>query len=169
MLAILTFAWHHVQNPWWDLTPDIKVLINTVQDKDGYEGTDEYVPIDGDAYEVDQNARKATLDGPGRADIRIISWDAEAKTFNAVVSEPTKLVLKLFNYPAWRVEVNAHVVTAETHEKTGQMIVPVEAGPNEVRVWFVKTWDRVLGGWVSLLFTLLIAAFLYRKKQTGYS
>jgi hypothetical protein len=35
-------------------------------------------------------------------------------------------------------------------------MVPVEAGPNRVKITFVRTWDRVVGGWVSLVTALLV-------------
>jgi hypothetical protein len=157
MLALLAFVWQRVQTPWWDLTPDVKVLLNAVQDGDGYEGTDEYVPIAADPYEIHQTASKATLDGPGRAQIRLQEWTAESKRFGAQASEPTRLAVRLFNYPAWRVEVNGRAVATETRQATGQMIVPVPAGENEVRITFVRTWDRVAGDVISVL-TLLIGA-----------
>jgi hypothetical protein len=157
MLGILAFVWHRVQNPWWDLTPDIKVLINTVQDKDGYEGTDEYVPVAGDAYEISQTGRDIALDGSGSADIRILHWDAEERRFTATVTEPSHLAVRLFNYPAWRVEVNGRVVTAGTREKTGQVIVPMQAGFNEARITFIRTWDRMAGAVISVLMLLAMA------------
>jgi len=31
------------------------------------------------------------------------------------------------------------------------MLVPVEAGMNRVQITFVRTWDRRLGGWISIV------------------
>ena len=36
-----------------------------IQEGVGYEGTDEYVPLGADAYEVKQDARRVTFEGPG--------------------------------------------------------------------------------------------------------
>jgi len=36
------------------------------------------------------------------------------------------------------------------------MLVPVEAGANRVQIRFVRTWDRSLGVWISLLALILI-------------
>jgi hypothetical protein len=97
------------------------------------------------------------LDGPGRAQIRIEKWGAEEKKFSASVTEPTQLVLRLFNYPAWQVQVNGRAVSVETQEDTGQMVVPVTAGENDVQIKFVRTWDRTIGGLISVLAVLAMA------------
>jgi hypothetical protein len=122
----------------------------------GYEGTDEYTPVGADPSAVDKDARRVTVDGPARAAIRVSDWTAERKLFTAEMSAPDNLALHLFNYPAWRVEVNGQIVQAGTREGTGQMLIPVEAGANRVQITFTRTWDRKLGGWISLLALILI-------------
>jgi hypothetical protein len=167
MLAVLAFVWHRVQPPWWDTAVEIGKMHDGVVAGPGYEGSDEYVPVGADPYDVDANARRATLAGPGTAHIRVMAWDAREKRFTAEVSEPSTLVVKLFNYPAWRVEVNGRVVETGTREDTGQMIVPVRAGENEVRVVFGRTWDRRMGGVVSglTLAAILVGQFLKRERN----
>jgi hypothetical protein len=88
--------------------------------------------------------------------VNIERWAAESKIFIVAATQPAKLVLHLFNYPAWQVEVNGHRIRAESEETTGQMIIPVAAGENRVQVTFVRTWDRRLGGMVSLIALMLI-------------
>jgi hypothetical protein len=80
------------------------------------------------------------------------------------MSAPAKLALHLFNYPAWKVEVNGRVVQTGTRESTGQMLVPVEAGPNRVQITFVRTWDRKVGGWISLVTALLVMLWVVAAK-----
>ena len=67
-------------------------------------------------------------------------------------------MLKLFNYPAWIVAVNGRPVETSTLEVTGQMIVPVEAGENQVRIVFARTGDRTIGGFISLGTGILLLA-----------
>jgi hypothetical protein len=117
----------------------------------GYEGTDEYTPAGADPSAVDKDARRVTVDGPARGEIRILEWGAERKRFTAELSTADNLALHLFNYPAWRVEVNGRIVQAGTRESTGQMLVPVGAGANRVQIIFVRTWDRTLGAWISMV------------------
>src|SRR5260370_8163595 len=76
------------------------------------------------------------------------------------MSAPDNLALNLFNYPAWQIEVNGRQVQAGAREGTGQMLVPVEAGANRVQISFARTWDRSLGGWISIIALILIVAFI---------
>jgi hypothetical protein len=159
MLAVLTFGWHGVQPPWWDTSGDIAEMQDNQQHGSGYEGTDEYVPSGADPYEIKQDARRVTFAGEGRARIHVQQWDPEMKSFTAEVTEPGMLALRLFNYPAWRVEVNGRVVTTETADVTGQMLIPVRTGGNNVRIVFARTWDRTVGGVISIT-TLILLAFV---------
>jgi hypothetical protein len=70
--------------------------------------------------------------------------------------EPAQIVLRLLTYPAWRVEVDGQLVRTTTVEGTAQMVVPVHAGENLVRVRFVRTADRIAGGLLSLLGAALL-------------
>jgi hypothetical protein len=47
-------------------------------------------------------------------------------------------------------------------EGTGQMLVPVQAGMNQVQIIFTRTWDRMAGGWISLA-ALLLTILLLRR------
>jgi len=124
------------------------------------------VPIDADAYEIDARMRRATLDGPGKAQIRVLEWGAQEKRLTAQVSEPTTLAVRLFNYPAWRVEVNGRTISAETHETTGVMVVTMGTGENEVQISFSRTSDRITGELISGLALLLVTAIMLRKRHT---
>ena len=130
-----------------------------IQEGVGYEGTDEYVPLGADAYEVKQDARRVTFEGPGSAQIRVTHWDAESKQFSASLSSPGKLTLRLFNYPAWAVRVNGAPVATDSQELTGQMSIPVQAGDSRVDVTFIRTWDRTAGALISLLSILGLILF----------
>jgi hypothetical protein len=155
-LCVLAFVWQHFQPPWWDNATELRQMRDNVATGMGYEGSDEYTPVDADPSSVDKNARRVTVDGPAHAAIRVSDWTAEQKLFTAEMSAPDNLVLHLFAYPAWRVEVNGQLVQPKTREGTGQMLVPVEAGANRVQISFVRTWDRSLGVWISLLALILI-------------
>lgn len=154
-LCVLGFAWHHFQAPWWDTHADLREMQDNMATGAGYEGTDEYTPAGADPSAVDKTAQRVTVDGPAQAAIRVSDWRAERKEFTADMSAADKLALHLFNYPAWRVEVNGRRVQVETREGTGQMMVPVEAGANRVRMIFVRTWDRTVGAWISILALVL--------------
>lgn len=156
-ILLIVMAWHRIQPPWWDNAADLREMQDNMSDRIGYEGTDEYTPSGADPAGIDKNkgARNVTAAGPARAAIRLSRWDAEAKMFTAEMSAPDQLALHLFHYPAWQAEVNGRVVeTASTD--AGQMLVPVEAGMNRVQINFVRTWDRAVGGWISLLTVMAV-------------
>jgi 6-pyruvoyl-tetrahydropterin synthase related domain len=166
MLAVLAFAGHRFQMPWWDHAPEIAKLEQSIWDSGGYEGTDEYIPVEADGYEISHEARRVTFKGQGADQIHVLEWGPESKLFTAQVSSSGQLVLRLFNYPAWRVEVNGRVVTAASLDVTGQMTIPVKAGENQVRVTFSRTRDRTIGGTVSGVSALLIVGLAaFRGKQ----
>lgn len=158
MLCVLSLVWERIQPPWWDNAADLHEMQNNMAAGVGYEGTDEYTPVGADASFVDKSARRVTVVGPAHAAIRVSDWSAERKLFTAEMSSPDNLALHLFNYPAWRVEVNGRRVEAGTREGTGQMLVPVEPGANRVQITFVRTWDRWIGGWISLLAIIVVGS-----------
>jgi hypothetical protein len=65
------------------------------------------------------------------------------------------------------VEVNGRQVKAGSRQGTGQMLIPVEAGENRVQIVFIRTWDRSVGGWISLLSLLLAVVLLLRTPGTS--
>ncbi|MGA7219534.1 MAG: 6-pyruvoyl-tetrahydropterin synthase-related protein [Candidatus Sulfotelmatobacter sp.] len=165
-LCVIGFVWHYYQPPWWDTTADLREMQDNMTSGVGYEGTDEYMPAGADSSgddssRAEKNVRSVTVEGSARAAIHVQQWGAESRMFTAEMSAADNLQLHLFNYPAWRVEVNGRQVRAGTREGTGQMLVPVQAGANRVRMTFIRTWDRVVGAWISaisLVIVLLAAA-----------
>jgi hypothetical protein len=159
-VCLLALVWHHFQPPWWDTAADLREIRENVATGAGYEGTDEYTPMGAEpsSIEKDEGARRVIVEGAAHAAIRVSQWGAEHKLFTANMSAPANLGLRLFNYPAWRVEVNGNLVQAGMREGTGQMLVPVGAGENRVEITFIRTRDRAAGALTSgaaLLLTLL--------------
>ena len=73
-------------------------------------------------------------------------------------------MVRLFNYPSWRVWVNGRAVATSTNPTTGQMVIPVPAGESVIRIRFVEGWDRWLGGGISLL-AILTCFLVYRQTR----
>jgi hypothetical protein len=162
-LCVLAVGWHHYQAPWWDTQADLREMQDNMATAAGYEGADEYTPVGADPSSVDKTARLVTVDGPAHAAIRVSAWRAEQKEFSAEMSAADNLALHLFNYPAWRVEVNGQIVHAGTREGTGAMLVPVEAGTNRVQIVFVRTWDRTVGAWISIVALVFVLVSLRKS------
>jgi hypothetical protein len=169
MLAVLWVVWHRVQPPWWDKAADIQELHDFVEDGDGYEGTDEYVPIGVDASDVDKTASRVATASGRPVTVHIQSWTAESKIFATESAAPANLRLRLFNYPAWRVEINGNSVTSWPQPGSGEIVVPVGAGSNRVRVHFAQTRDRLIGGLCSVMAALLILLWQFgiRRRTTA--
>ncbi len=167
-VCAIAVAWQRVQPPWWDNAADLREMRDNMADGIGYEGTDEYTPVGADPASIDKAAWKARGEGAAHAAIRILQWNAEAKLFTAEMSAPDQLAVRLFSYPAWKVEVNERVVHTTSRAGTGQILVPVEAGMNRVQIKFSRTWDRTAGGWISSATVLLLALprLLLRRKRT---
>jgi len=162
VILLIATAWHRIQSPWWDQAADLREMQdNMASDGSGYEGTDEYTPVGAEPSAVDKDARQAVVVGGAHAAIRILRWGAESKTVTADMSAPDQLAVRLFPYPAWKVEVNGRVVETAAREGTGQMVVPVQAGMNRVQITFVRTWDRRLGGWISAVAVIAMLAWIF--------
>jgi hypothetical protein len=66
--------------------------------------------------------------------------------------------------------VNGRPVEAQTHEVTGQMIIPIEEGENQVRIKFARTPDRTVGGFISFgAGILLLAGVLFSRRDTLFT
>jgi hypothetical protein len=171
-ILVIVGAWVHVQAPWWDNAADLREMQDNMEAGIGYEGTDEYTPVGADPGSVEKEARNVTVIGPARAAIHILRWDAAAKEFTAQMSAADELALKLFPYPAWRIEVNGHQAEPIPRQATGQMLIRVQPGMNRVQIRFIRTWDRTAGAVISgLSGALLLFWFLwpttYRLSSTG--
>ena len=145
---------------WWD-SEDIPGLRRAIAHGDGFDGTDEYDPAGDDHTNIPAKSAEAmvmdTDSTPGPVSeptIDVNHWSPEDKEVSISSPEEFFLGLRVLNYPAWRVEVNGTTVKTESGEDYNQMIVPVPAGESHVRVRFTRTWDRTLGGGISLASTL---------------
>jgi hypothetical protein len=187
-IFVIVGAWNRIQAPWWDNRSDLREMRDNMEDGIGYEGVDEYTPAGIDASGIDQAGTDAASNGiddaihAGAKDrippkvsetgstgavIHIERWDAESKMFTVQTSKPDQLALRLFPYPAWRVEVNGVAVHTGVLESTSEMLVLVEAGLSRVQVTFMRTWDRAAGGWISAITAFLLLVGAARARTFG--
>ncbi|HET7207485.1 MAG TPA: 6-pyruvoyl-tetrahydropterin synthase-related protein [Terriglobales bacterium] len=167
LIGVIAGVWLRLQPPWWDTAADVAEMRDNVQSGRGYEGTDEYVPSGGDAYNVKQDAPKAMLENEGAGRVRLASWEPESKMLVVDALKPDRLILRLFNYPAWKAQVNGKAVQINSQEDTGQMVIPVPAGVDRVELKFTRTWDRTAGTAISAaaLIGMIVAWMAARKRQ----
>jgi hypothetical protein len=162
-----------VQRGWWD-TQDIPTLRAAIANGEGFDGTDEYDPAGDDHTNLPTKSSQAmvtdtdSIPGPNsRPTIHVDRWTPEEKQVSVNSREPFFLGLRLLNYPAWRAEVDGAAVTPRGGDDYNQMIVPVPAGESHVSVWFVRTWDRTLGGGLSALSAVAALGLLLTGIRRG--
>jgi hypothetical protein len=165
MLGVILVAGHKFQAPWWDTAADIEEMHDAVQGGGGYEGTDEYVPQGADPYEVNKDAPKVGFEGDKRAQAHIEQWGPESKAFTTEISAETNAVLRQFNYPAWRAEVDGKLMATRTRDITGQILIPLHPGNHKIIVVFGRTWDRTLGAVISTAGAVILVVILLRGKE----
>lgn len=168
-----------VHRAWWS-SDDLQVLRDAVANGDGFEGTDEYDPLDDDHSDLHKGAPQVALltsrsfTGLAKSEtvprISIERWASEEKIIHVENSEPAQIALRLLNYPAWRIEVNARVVQPAATRDTAQMKILIPVGDNRVRVRLVRTIDRTIGAALSAIgisALLLLRGWNKKKRMRG--
>ena len=158
-----------VRKAWWD-SDDIPVLQDAIASGQGFDGTDEYDPLSDDHTDLPAKAppvvilpAKDTQPSLAKAEIRIVRWTAEEKELTATSPRPLQVAIRLLNYPAWLVEVNGQQVTPESPDGTAQMILPLPAGRNRIKLSLRRTLDRDLGNLLSGVSALVLLAALWGR------
>ncbi len=153
-----------VQHTWWD-SDEIPSLREAIANDQGFEGTDEYDPLDDDHSNLPEKAPRVAIlpaDESGgiapRAEVRVLRWKAEERELQVSSQKPVRVALRLLDYPAWRVEVNGKAATPQHAETSGQMMLRLPAGTQHIAVKFVRTPDRILGIFVSVAGLLALLA-----------
>jgi hypothetical protein len=156
----------------------------------GTQGTDEYTPVGVDNASIQQDlplvrvlraqeddtAESAAGDNPEwrAGDPGSIAAKVEAKAWNAehwVVSLSTPEsgygVLRLMDYPSWRVSVDGRQVLGRRLRKDGLMSVPVTAGTHAIEVQWAATRDVVAGRVLSALAVLGLVGTVLLERRGG--
>jgi len=155
-----------VRSTWWN-SDDIPWMQEAIANDRGFEGTDEYDPVNDDHSNLPEKAPRVKIlpaEGPQgsapKPEVHISRWTAEEKELRVLSREPLRVGLRLLDYPAWRVELNGKAVMPQRAETNGQMILPLSAGEQRITVKFVRTPDRKLGCAVSVVALLTLLALL---------
>jgi hypothetical protein len=166
----------------------IQSILSKYRSGKGFDGTDEYEPQGAEhwivasglpdaCFSADANIKLGVADPPdstpiwrpeeGSCETTAVAQlrQAERLRIVTVAAHPGYLILRLYSYPAWRVEVNGRPVAALPQRDDGLMAVPVPQGPVNLAVAWATTADAIAGrciGAAALL--LLIALFLLERK-----
>jgi hypothetical protein len=158
----------------------------------GTEGTDEYTPVGVDNTAVQQQLplvrvlRAAEDDTADSTQAENPQWRAgdagsipakvEAKRgngehweVNLVTPEAGYAVLRLMDYPAWRVTIDGQPAPGRPLREDGLMAVPVTPGSHAIEVQWTATRDVIAGRGASAIALLALAAVggLERKSRRG--
>ena len=154
----------------------------------GTEGTDEYTPVGVDNSRVQQHlplvrvlrgpqddtADETSADNPEwrAGDPGSIAAQADAKrgngerwTVSVVTPETGYAVLRLMDYPSWRVTVDGQPVNGRPLREDGLMAVPVTAGSHVIEVQWTATRDIVAGRTISAIALLVLAVAVARERK----
>jgi hypothetical protein len=164
-------ATYMVRHTWWD-SEDVPVLLEALQNDEGFEGVDEYDPLGDDHSLLPEKSERVTVmlatpEDEARvesdAEVTVQRWTAERKEMRVTTREPSVLKLRLLDYPAWSVKVNEAVVAPEQTGETAQITLPLAAGSSHVVVHFVRTPDRTIGAVISGASILIVLLLLTRR------
>ena len=145
----------------------------------GFEGTDEYTTLGADNSAIQQGLPRVRILNAADADaadssiqpnpeyaastvtpakVTIANWNAERMSFQ--VDSPTAdfAVLRLLDYPAWRVHVNGVPVEARPHRDDGLLTIPLRSGISRVQIGYADTSDVWWGSGLSLASLLALIA-----------
>jgi hypothetical protein len=156
----------------------------------GTQGTDEYTPEGADNSAVQQDlplvrvlraARDDTADtskgdnpdwragaaGTVAAAANVKQWNAEHWMVRVMTPEAGYAVLRLMEYPSWRVTVDDKPMRNRPIRNDGLMTVPVTAGEHVIEIQWAATRDVIAGRFVSAisLLALGIVGMLERRKR----
>jgi len=185
--AIAVSAAFTIADTWWD--PDgVPVMMDSIQSGQGYEGTDEYAPLGCDRLDLPGNPDDTTrprevsakpapavqLFDPDSGDLKsadgirpeVKEWSAERKIISISPAGPTTVSLRLLNFPAWAVRVNGRAVRADSAPDTGQILIPISTGRQEIEVRFRRTRDRTVGGAISIVSAVVLLGFALRLRSS---
>jgi hypothetical protein len=136
----------------------------------------EYLPVNAEPLpatgEVDAAAR-AKIDTPRAvflsetgpftatpaSQIKIQEWSSRRKFLTIHNDSSGNMVLRVFYYPGWRAWVNNKPVLTAPQPETGQLMLPIPSGHNQVEVRFVRTPDRIAAAVISLVALFLAAGY----------
>ncbi len=185
--AIVTCATLIVQDAWWG-GKDASYITREIQAAHGFDGMDEYTPLGSTHWDLPGAPQTDDKDAPippetprveekdpvsgdvaPAKDVGVTyqSWTAEHRSLTVDAKRHISLDLRLLNYPAWIVRVDGARLQPSYEPGTGQMVIPLTAGTHHVDIVFRRTWDRTLGGVISLVAValLLLLALVWREKS----
>ena len=190
-LAATATAYHFFFQPCDD-EDAVAPMVQVYRTGAGFQGTDEYAPVDTDDSLVatglpdaclvtDPGTTLGVLDTPGANPdwwVEQHSCDAtfsaiptiaqahpESLHINAVMPHEGYLILRLRTYPAWRITLNGRPPGQLAQRDDGLIAVPVPQGAVDLTVEWTTTHDVRAGRWITALaMPPIIALWLLERR-----
>ncbi len=150
----------------------------------GFEGTDEYTPSGADnslvqqslpplrlldatdaevaapdGYQDERNASYIPSDGNHLAvQAKIEQWLPEDKSLTITSQSSGFAVLRLMDYPAWRIFANGRPIDARPHREDGLVTIPIAAGTTQICIRYGVTSDVIWGRGLTIASCLALIA-----------
>jgi uncharacterized membrane protein len=168
-----------------DEEDNVQAQIATFHDS-GFQGTDEYTPQGADNGEIEEglpqvrllktpNAEEASDSNNSQwtanpseeilAGLKVDRWNPEHKSVTIASAQSGSAVLRLMDYPAWRVTRNDAEVRERARRGDGLMVIPVVAGTNHIDVRWRVTTDQWVGIGLSLGALAITLAFGWKGRR----
>jgi len=166
----------------------VAAQVSGFRDGRGTQGTDEYTPKGADNSAVQQNlplvrvlraAQDDTADSSKEdnpewhagasesiaATVDVKRWNAEHWTVGVVAAETGYTVLRLMDYPSWRVTVDGKPAAMRPVRDDGLMAIPTIAGKHVMEIQWATTRDVIAGRTISVVGLLVLAIVVMLERR----
>jgi hypothetical protein len=166
----------------------VAAQVSGFREGQGTQGTDEYTPKGADNSAVQQHlplvrvlkaAQDDTADsskgdnpewhsgtaGSIAATVNVKQRNAEHWTVGVVTAETGYAVLRLMDYPSWRVTVDGKPALGRPVRDDGLMAIPITAGKHVMEVQWGATGDVITGRIISALALLALAMVVMLERR----
>ncbi len=171
VLALSLTGAYLVKHTWWD-TEDVNAVKAAMDNKAGFEGTDEYDPLGDDHTDVPQQqpeskviVEKGEPELSQKPEFRILRWTAEDRIVTVRSAAPAKIRLRLLHYPAWRITLNDQPTPTRRTVSYDAVVLVVPAGESRIEARFTQTSDRTIGGCLTAVSWLAVVLLVWPLKR----
>jgi hypothetical protein len=166
----------------------VAAQVSSFREGQGTQGTDEYTPKGADNSAVQQHlplvrvlsaaqddtADSSKVDNPEwragtsgsiAATANVKRWNAEHWTVSVVTAETGYAVLRLMDYPSWRVTVDDKPALGRPVRDDGLMAIPIIAGKHVMEIQWAATRDVIIGRIISVIALLALAVVVMLDRR----
>ncbi|HEX4020963.1 MAG TPA: 6-pyruvoyl-tetrahydropterin synthase-related protein [Acidobacteriaceae bacterium] len=167
-----------------DVVPAQFAAFHTAQGRTGYAGTDEYTPLATVSENLPDVMRAASIVQlihaydpndtppplPAGASVTVEVWHNDHRRIAVTIppemaaKNPQAALLRMLDYPAWRIRVNGHLLQLHLHTVDGRLYIPLPPGNSVITIDHVTTADVWVGRGISILSLLVVFVLLGWRK-----